>query len=91
MTTSRVRVRALRRLRSDSSALSWITATTWPTSRYEVVPVTICTRRCGCSASGRRVMVAFLVLDDEVRVVGVFYGGRDAEAILTHEDYDLDG
>ena len=34
----------------------------------------------------RRVIIAFAVLDDVVVVIGVFYGGRDYEAILNDPD-----
>lgn len=34
----------------------------------------------------RRVIIAFAVLDQAVVVIGVFYGGRDYEAILTDPD-----
>jgi toxin ParE1/3/4 len=33
----------------------------------------------------RRVVIAFAVFEDAVTVVGIFYGGRDYEAILTGE------
>lgn len=31
----------------------------------------------------RRVVIAFAVLDKTVAIIGVFYGGRDYEAVLT--------
>ncbi|SEH90023.1 Plasmid stabilization system protein ParE [Mycolicibacterium rutilum] len=34
----------------------------------------------------RRVIIAFAVLDHAVVVIGVFYGGRDYEAILNNPD-----
>lgn len=33
----------------------------------------------------KRVIVAFAVIDDTVAILGVFYGGRDYEAILGEE------
>lgn len=34
----------------------------------------------------RRVIIAFAVLDQAVVVIGVFYGGRDYEAVLNDPD-----
>ena len=34
----------------------------------------------------RRVVIAFLVLEEVVVIVGVFYGGRDHEAVLTEPE-----
>jgi plasmid stabilization system protein ParE len=36
----------------------------------------------------RRVVIAFAVLDQTVAIVGVFYGGRDYEAVLSDPDVD---
>ena len=35
---------------------------------------------------GKRVIIAFAILDDTVAILGIFYGGRDYEAILTGPD-----
>ena len=36
----------------------------------------------------RRVVIAFAVLDDTVAILGIFYGGRDYEALLAEADYE---
>jgi plasmid stabilization system protein ParE len=36
----------------------------------------------------RRVVIAFAVLDQTVAIIGVFYGGRDYEAVLSDPDVD---
>lgn len=36
----------------------------------------------------KRIVIAFTVLDDTVVILGVFYGGRDFEAILSERDPD---
>ena len=35
----------------------------------------------------RRAVVAFVVRDDEVVILGVFYGGRDYEPVLRIQDW----
>jgi toxin ParE1/3/4 len=38
----------------------------------------------------RRVIIAFAVIGQDVLIVGVFYGGRDYEAILTEPEVASD-
>ena len=62
---------------------SSLTARSWPHSRIAAARATTSGLDCAQSASGDASLLHSLCLDETVAIIGVFYGGRDYEAILS--------